>query len=60
MKLSFDSPLPDGVSAGTIDETTVSITDDDDPAVTVSFEHSSYEVAESGRCVHHEREGKTR
>ena len=47
VKLSFDSPLPDGVSAGTIDETTVSITDDDDPAVTVSFEHSSYEVAES-------------
>ena len=32
VKLSFDSPLPDGVSAGTIDETTVSITDDDDPA----------------------------
>ena len=47
VKLTFDSPLPDGVSAGTTDETTVSITDDDVPAVEVSFEHSSYTVAES-------------
>ena len=47
VKLSFDSPLPDGVSAGTIDETTVSITDDDDPSVTVSFELASYSVSES-------------
>ena len=38
VKLSFDSSLPDGVSAGTTDETTVSITDDD---VQVSFEHST-------------------
>ena len=47
VKLTFDSSLPEGVSAGTIDETTVSITDDDDPMVTVSFEQSSYSVAES-------------
>ena len=47
VKLSFDSPLPDGVSAGTIDETTISITDDDDPAVEVSFELASYSVSES-------------
>ena len=45
-KLSFDSSLPDGVSAGTTDETTVSITDDDVSAVEVSFEHSSYTVTE--------------
>ena len=50
VKLTFDSPLPDGVSVGT-DETTVSITDDDDPSVEVSFEHSTYTVAESG-CLH--------
>ena len=35
------------MSAGTTDETTVSITDDDVPAVEVSFEHSTYSVAES-------------
>ena len=46
VKLSFDSSLPDGVSAGTTDETTVSITDDDVSAVEVSFEHSSYTVTE--------------
>ena len=46
VKLSFDSPLPDGVTAGTTPETTVSITDDDDPAVEVSFEQSTYTVAE--------------
>ena len=46
MKLTFDSPLPDGVSAGSTHEATVSITDDDVPAVEVSFEHSSYTVSE--------------
>ena len=45
VKLGFTN-LPAGVSAGTIDETTVSITDDDVPAVTVSFEENSYAVAE--------------
>ena len=39
--------LPGGVSAGLVPKTTVSITDDDVPAVEVSFEHSSYTVAES-------------
>ena len=39
--------LPTGVTAGTIDETTVNITDDDDPMVMVSFEKDSYTVAES-------------
>ena len=47
VKLTFDSPLPTGVSAGTTYETTVSITDDDVPAVTVSFELATYNVAES-------------
>ena len=39
--------LPDGVSAGTSDEITISIDDNDVPEVTVSFEKSSYTVAES-------------
>ena len=43
--LSFGA-LPAGVTAGTTNEATFSITDDDDPAVTVSFEHGSYSVAE--------------
>ena len=38
--------LPTGVSAGTTTETTVSITDDDDPAVAVSFQHGTYTVTE--------------
>ena len=45
VKLGFTN-LPAGVSAGTTDETTVSITDDDVPAVTVSFEDDAYTVAE--------------
>ena len=45
--LTFGSPLPAGVSAGSVPETTVSINDDDVPAVEVSFEHSTYSVAES-------------
>ena len=47
VKLGFDT-LPAGVSAGTINETTVSITDDDVPSVTVSFEQTAYTVAEGG------------
>ena len=47
MQLGFGTTLPTGVSAGTQDETTVSITDDDDPTVTVNFGESSYTVAES-------------
>ena len=46
MDLGFGT-LPGGVSAGLVPKTTVSITDDDVPAVEVSFEHSSYTVAES-------------
>ena len=38
--------LPTGVSAGTTTETTVSITDNDDPAVAVSFQHGTYTVTE--------------
>ena len=48
VRLGFGS-LPDArVSAGTPDETTVNITDDDVPAVTVSFGQGSYSVAEGG------------
>ena len=39
--------LPARVTAGTTDETVVSITDDDDPAVTVSFGAATYSVAET-------------
>ena len=38
VKLGFGA-LPTGVSAGSTNETTVSITDDDVPSVTASFEH---------------------
>ena len=53
VKLSFGASLPAGVSAGTTDEATVSITDDDAPAtVTVGFGAASYSVAEgSSRTV---------
>ena len=46
VQLGFGS-LPDTrVSAGTPDETTINITDDDVPAVTVQFSQGSYTVAE--------------
>ena len=52
VKLSFGATLPDGVSAGTTDEATVTITDDDVPSVTVSFGSAAYTVAEgSSRTV---------
>ena len=44
--LAFGTPLPEGVSAGTTTKTTVSITDDDVPQVTVSFNQADYTVAE--------------
>ena len=47
VKLTFGN-LPAGVTEGTTKETVVSITDDDVPAVTVSFEQGAYTVAESG------------
>ena len=46
VKLGFGNTLPTGVTAGTTNETTVSITEDDVPSVTVSFATSSYTVAE--------------
>ena len=46
VKLSFGN-LPDGIGTGNVSETTVSITDDDFPSITVSFEHATYTVAES-------------
>ena len=46
VKLTFGS-LPTEVSAGTPDETVVSITDDDVPSVTVSYGSAAYTVSES-------------
>ena len=46
--LAFDTSLPAGVSASGTVETTVTITDDDDPAVTVSFGAGAYTVPEGG------------
>ena len=46
VKLTFGNTLPAGVSAGTTDETTVTITDDDVPSVTASFEKATYTVSE--------------
>ena len=48
VKLGFGSMPHSGVSAGTRDETTVSITDDDDPEVEVEFGADTYAVAEGG------------
>ena len=45
VKLTFGA-LPTGVSAGSTNETVVTITDDDVPSVTVSFEQATYVVAE--------------
>ena len=45
VKLTFGT-LPDAVTASGATETTIAITDDDVPQVTVSFEKSSYRVAE--------------
>ena len=43
--------LPARVSAGTPEETTVSITDDDVPAVTVSFGSATYSAVEGGSAT---------
>ena len=43
--------LPTGVSLGTNGESTVNITDDDVPAVTVSYEQASYTVGEGSSVV---------
>ena len=46
VKLAFGTPLPPSVSAGTGNESTVNIQDDDDPAVVVSFGSAAYSVIE--------------
>ena len=43
--------LPTGVSAGTNNEATVNISDDDVPAVTVRYEQASYTVGEGSSVV---------
>ena len=48
VRLAFGSPLPTDVTAASPQEAVVSITDDDVPSVTVSFEHGTYTVAEGG------------
>ena len=50
VKLTFGT-LPTGVSEGTTNETVVTITDNDDPQVTVSFEQSTYTVAEGSSAT---------
>jgi hypothetical protein len=44
--LSFGSPPAMGVTAGTHSQAVVTIRDDDDPQVTVSFSQSAYTVSE--------------
>ena len=49
--LSFGT-LPDTVKTGGEHETaTITIQDDDDPEITVTFEHDSYDVAEGGSAT---------
>ena len=50
VKLEFGT-LPDRVSEGTQDETTISIGDDDDPRVTVEFGSDAYFIAEGGSAT---------
>ena len=44
--IEFGTGLPDRMNTGTLSSTTVSITDNDDPEVTVSFEADTYTVPE--------------
>ncbi len=46
IELSFGTPLPEAVTRGSFGATSIEIRDDDVPEVTVSFEKSSYRVAE--------------
>ena len=50
VKLGFGT-LPAGVTAGTTAETTVSITDDDYPNITVSFGAATYSADEGGDSI---------
>ena len=45
VKVGFGD-LPDGVTEGTTNETTISITDDDVPSVTVNFQAAAYSLTE--------------
>ena len=47
LRITLNTLLPAGVSAGATDESTVNITDDDHPLIIATFEQSSYTVAES-------------
>ena len=50
--LGFDTPnLPTRVIAGTTTQSTVSITDDDNPEVTVQFKDMTYTTTEGGRAA---------
>ena len=52
VKLTFGATLPDGVTEGSTNETTVSINDDDLPAdVDVAFGQGSYTVAEGSNVT---------
>ena len=57
VRISFGT-LPDQVSAGTNSGTTVSITDDDVPSVTVSFETRYLRSDGERRYIHHGGGGK--
>ena len=48
MTLGFGAPLPDGVTPGSEATATVSVTDNDNPAVTVTYGASSYTASEDG------------
>ena len=51
MTLSFGLVLPGGVTPGAQATATVSLTDNDDPAVTVAFDAANYEAVEGGAGV---------
>ena len=51
VRLAFGTTLPAGVSEGSPSETTVSIRDDDDPQVTVSFGAATYRAIEGGTAT---------
>ena len=51
VRLGFGNSLPTRVSEGSPNEATISITDDDVPSVTVSFEQSSYTAPEGNSVM---------
>ena len=48
VEIEFQTPLPDGVTAGLRDSTLVRLIDNDDPAVTVQFLAAAYTATEGG------------